>query len=90
MMAGNLPLSRVKIDRSLTARVSDSSEAQAIVRTTIDLTRNFGFELVANGIETILRSDALLAETVAPDTGMRLRATNHFKLASIEVAGIAA
>ena len=47
-----LPLSRVKIDRSLVAEVSDNPRTQAIVKATIDLARTFGYELVANGIET--------------------------------------
>ena len=47
-----LSLSRLKIDRSLVAKISDDSQAQAIVKATIDLTRSCGYELVANGIET--------------------------------------
>jgi hypothetical protein len=41
----------------------------------------------ANGIETLLRTEALLPEFVVSDTGVDLLATNHFELASVEISG---
>jgi hypothetical protein len=45
----------------------------------------------SNGIRTVLRTEALLPEVVAPDLGagvLALRATNHFETWSLELNGI--
>jgi diguanylate cyclase (GGDEF)-like protein/PAS domain S-box-containing protein len=52
MSLKKLPLSRIKIDRSLVAAISHDAQVEAIVKATIDLTRSCGYEVVADGIES--------------------------------------
>jgi diguanylate cyclase len=45
----NLPVDEIKIDRSF---VTDMTKSDAIVQSTIDLGRNLGLTVVAEGVET--------------------------------------
>src|SRR4051794_34764852 len=47
-----LPLDEVKIDRSFVTSMADDDGNAVIVRSTIDLARNLGLEVVAEGVET--------------------------------------
>jgi diguanylate cyclase len=47
-----LPATEIKIDRSFITGILDDPRAEAIVRSTIDLARNLGLTVVAEGIET--------------------------------------
>jgi diguanylate cyclase (GGDEF)-like protein len=62
-----LPLDEVKIDRSFVMGMTDNADDAAIVRSTIDLARNLGLEVVAEGVESeaILRDLGALACDVA-------------------------
>jgi EAL domain-containing protein (putative c-di-GMP-specific phosphodiesterase class I) len=62
-----LPLDEVKIDRSFVMNMIEDDNDAAIVRTTIDLARNLGLEVVAEGVETeaILRGLSDLSCDVA-------------------------
>ena len=62
-----LPLDEVKIDRSFVMGMTDDDNDAAIVRTTIDLARNLGLDVVAEGVETetILRNLSELSCDVA-------------------------
>jgi diguanylate cyclase (GGDEF)-like protein/PAS domain S-box-containing protein len=46
-----LPISELKIDRSFVSHMATSEEDAVIVRSTIDLGRNLGLEVVAEGVE---------------------------------------
>ena len=45
------PVHKIKLDSSLVALVEHEKEAQAIVKTTIDLARNWGLEVAADGVD---------------------------------------
>jgi diguanylate cyclase (GGDEF)-like protein len=47
-----LPVDEIKIDRSFVMHMSDDADNATIVRSTIDLGRNLGLEVVAEGVET--------------------------------------
>jgi diguanylate cyclase (GGDEF)-like protein/PAS domain S-box-containing protein len=47
-----LPIDEIKIDRSFVMRMEEEGADVAIVRSTIDLGRNLGLDVVAEGVET--------------------------------------
>ncbi len=47
-----LPIDEIKIDRSFVMSMADEADDVAIVRSTIDLGRNLGLDVVAEGVET--------------------------------------
>jgi diguanylate cyclase (GGDEF)-like protein/PAS domain S-box-containing protein len=47
-----LPVDEIKIDRSFVMKMDENSDDAAIVRSTIDLARNLGLQVVAEGVET--------------------------------------
>jgi diguanylate cyclase (GGDEF)-like protein len=56
-----ISVDELKVDRSFVMRMADSPEAAAIVRTTVDLGRELGLRVVAEGVETADQR-AVLAE----------------------------
>ena len=48
-----LPLNRVKLDRSLIAGLDDSARSASIARATIELCRGLGLEVTAEGVERL-------------------------------------
>ena len=54
-----LPVQTIKIDRSFVLDMLESESDAAIVRSTIDLARNLGLRVVAEGVETEAMWDAL-------------------------------
>ena len=48
----DLPVDAVKIDKSFVIGMSTDSTNAAIVRSTVDLGRNLGLEVIAEGVET--------------------------------------
>jgi EAL domain-containing protein (putative c-di-GMP-specific phosphodiesterase class I) len=55
-----LPLTRVKLDRSLIAGIDDNMRAASIARATIALCRSLGLEVTAEGVERIEQLAMLL------------------------------
>jgi diguanylate cyclase (GGDEF)-like protein len=55
-----LPLDEVKIDRAFITGMADDDGDAVIVRSTIDLARNLGLEVVAEGVESESVLDALV------------------------------
>lgn len=47
-----LPIDEIKIDRSFVTDMSSSPDNEVVVRSTIDLARNLGKQVVAEGVET--------------------------------------
>ncbi|GAA2524813.1 bifunctional diguanylate cyclase/phosphodiesterase [Pilimelia columellifera] len=56
-----VPVDELKVDREFVAGMVDSPEAAAIVRTTVDLARELGLRVVAEGVETADQRAALTA-----------------------------
>ncbi|MEV1289011.1 EAL domain-containing protein [Micromonospora sp. NPDC049679] len=56
-----ISVDELKVDRSFVVRMADSPEAAAIVRTTIELGRELGLRVVAEGVETADQRAALAA-----------------------------
>jgi diguanylate cyclase (GGDEF)-like protein len=54
-----LPVSEIKIDRSFVSNMIEDENDAVIVRSTIDLGRNLGLQVVAEGVETEAEWDAL-------------------------------
>jgi EAL domain-containing protein (putative c-di-GMP-specific phosphodiesterase class I) len=48
----NLPVNEIKIDRSFVMNMAECDNDAVIVRSTIDLGRNLGLQVVAEGVET--------------------------------------
>ncbi|MBX6355068.1 MAG: bifunctional diguanylate cyclase/phosphodiesterase [Micromonosporaceae bacterium] len=56
-----ISVDEVKVDRRFVRTMADSPEAAAIVRTTVDLARELGLRVVAEGVETADQRAALTA-----------------------------
>ncbi|MDG4828665.1 EAL domain-containing protein [Solwaraspora sp. WMMD1047] len=54
-----IEVDELKVDRSFVMRMADSPEAAAIVRTTVDLGKELGLRVVAEGVETAQQRDVL-------------------------------
>lgn len=55
-----LPLTRVKLDRSLISGIDGSARSASIVRATVDLCRGLGLEVTAEGVERLEQVAVLL------------------------------
>lgn len=55
----SLPVSRLKIDKSFVMEMATASEDEVIVRSTIELARNLGLAVVAEGVENQAALDML-------------------------------
>ena len=63
-----LPLTRVKLDRSLIASIDDNAQSASIARATIGLCRSLGLEVTAEGVERVEQLAMLL-----PHRGLSLQ-----------------
>jgi len=86
------PVSRIKIDRSFVAKITDDARDAAIVRSLIAMAHNLGLAITAEGVETAEQAKFLLNENceeaqgflyskpmTAQDFGDYLRARNDRK-----------
>lgn len=55
----NLPLAQIKIDQSFVRDITSDATDAVMVKTIIDLARNFGLEVIAEGVETVEQLDFL-------------------------------
>ena len=55
----NLPIQELKVDRSFVSQMTSSTRDAVIVRSTVDLGRNLGLRVVAEGVEDVLTSQEL-------------------------------
>ncbi len=55
------PVDTLKIDRSFVSRLNEKNQACTIVKATLDLAHNLGFNVVAEGVETIEQGEQLKA-----------------------------
>jgi EAL domain-containing protein (putative c-di-GMP-specific phosphodiesterase class I) len=54
-----LPINRVKIDQTFVQQMENDIRVQAIIQSVIDLSHNLGFNVVAEGVETVKQLDLL-------------------------------
>lgn len=55
----NLPVQRLKLDRSHVSLLPDDPKAYAVLRTTMVMARSMGIEVIAEGVETEAQAEAL-------------------------------
>jgi diguanylate cyclase (GGDEF)-like protein len=53
------PVNTLKIDRSFVSRLDEKNQASTIVKATLDLAHNLGFDVVAEGVETKQQAEQL-------------------------------
>lgn len=53
------PVDTLKIDRSFVSRLNEKNQASTIVKATLDLAHNLGFDVVAEGVETQKQGEQL-------------------------------
>ena len=53
------PVDTLKIDRSFVSRLNEKNQASTIVKATLDLAHNLGFNVVAEGVETQKQAEQL-------------------------------
>ena len=53
------PVDTLKIDRSFVSRLDEKNQASMIVKATLDLAHNLGFDVVAEGVETMEQAEQL-------------------------------
>ena len=58
----NLPLSKIKIDRSFIKDLTSNENDKVIVKTIIAMGRSFGLTIVAEGVETVEQQDFLIEQ----------------------------
>src|SRR5581483_4868334 len=56
------PVSRIKIDRTFVAKVTDSAQGATVVRSLISIAHNLGITVIAEGVETDAQAAFLLNE----------------------------
>ncbi len=61
MFLTQVRVDEIKVDREFVARMSDSPEAAAIVRATLDIAHRLDLRVVAEGVETVEQKDELRA-----------------------------
>jgi diguanylate cyclase (GGDEF)-like protein len=55
----DMPVDRLKLDRSLIADIADQEEARAVAHAVVSLMHGLGYEVVAQGVETLRQLEVL-------------------------------
>ena len=55
------PVDTLKVDRSFVGRLNEKNQASTIVKATLDLAQNLGFDVIAEGVETLQQAEQLKA-----------------------------
>jgi diguanylate cyclase (GGDEF)-like protein/PAS domain S-box-containing protein len=54
-----LPIDRIKIDREFVSHININDKDEKIIKSTIELIKNLGFEVIAEGVETLEQAEFL-------------------------------
>lgn len=84
----NLPIDRVKIDRSFVSDVERNESSRHIIRTIVELAANLKIEIVAEGVETREQLDIVKESRCSDSTGLlhrQARARCGFRAAAVVI-----
>ncbi len=71
-MVRELPLTRIKIDRSFVAGIDDTTKSTSVIRSVISLCEAYGLSTTAEGVETEQQLEALQSQSCGHVQGFLL------------------
>lgn len=85
----SFPFDKIKIDRSFTRELQSKDDAIAIVRTIVQLGKNLGMSVIAEGVETEAQLDILRAEGCSEAQGFLFSAAKPINEISFRTKSMA-